>query len=82
MFKTKFNALNDRSKQILSVFTKTVSDLTMLNEDIAIEVDARYEDATRFKGLAKAEEDKAATLVANSTYNLNVIAKINSFLED
>ena len=82
MFKSKFNALNDRSKNILSVFTKTVSDLTILNDDITTEVGARNVEADRLKGLAAVEQSKAAELQVSRDYNDKVIAKITSFLED
>ena len=82
MFKNKFNALNDRSKQILSVFTKTVSDLTILNEDISTEIDARNAEADRLKSLVIVETDKATDLAASAAYNEKVIGKITSFLED
>jgi fructose-1,6-bisphosphatase len=82
MFKNKFNALNDRSKQILSVFTKTVSDLILLNEDLDTESDIRKAEADRFDVLRAEELVKASALQANKEYNEKVIAKITSFLED
>jgi hypothetical protein len=77
MFGTKNNVvkLQQKSDNILNVFTQTVQDLTLVNHDVEEELKAREEEIRRIQ----AEQDQL-TIVKSS--NEKMITKINTFINE
>lgn len=77
MFGTKNNVakLQQKSDNILNVFTQTVQDLTLVNGDVDQELEIRNEEIKRIQS----EQDQL-TIVKNN--NQKMISKINTFIND
>lgn len=76
MFNTQntVQRLKDRSQSILDVFTKTVSDLTLVNQQIEVEEESRQKKIESINlELKSLEETKVS--------NIKVIDRINSILK-
>lgn len=76
MFNTQntVQRLKDRSQSILDVFTKTVSDLTLVNQQIETEEKLRQEKIASINLELKSLEE-------TKTSNTKVIDRINSILK-
>lgn len=76
MFNTQntVQRLKDRSQSILDVFTKTVSDLTLVNQQIETEEKLRQEKIASINLELKSLEE-------TKTSNAKVIDRINSILK-
>jgi hypothetical protein len=77
MFGTKNNVakLQQKSDNILNVFTQTVQDLTLVNHDVEEELKAREEEIKRIQA-----EQEQLTIVKSS--NEKMITKINTFINE
>ena len=82
MFETKFDKLKRRSTDIMSVFTKTVSDLVVVNDAIDVENALIEVKAGELLALEMIERNKIAELKIQQTANNKVISKITQFLEE
>ncbi len=66
-------SLKKRAGNIVNVFTKTVNDLTKVNEEIEVEINSRQVEALRLNA-------EAADLKVLKTTNEKVVNKINDIL--
>lgn len=67
--------IQEQSKSVLDVFTKTVKELETLNETANAELVKREE-------IIKKAQEEQLILNATKTKNLTVISKINKIFED
>lgn len=82
MFETNYVKLRRRSTDIMSVFTKTVSDLVVVNEAIDDECVAIGETISVLMDKVNTEQAKTKELIGDQKKNKKVIAKITQFLEE
>ena len=71
--KTDVELLQDRSKNIVGVFTKTVEDLRAVNEEIKTSKEEKL-------GIIKQHEDDVKSLDEVAAKNSNIVDKIEKIL--
>lgn len=84
MFKqiNKVDKLINRSINILSVFTSTISDLEDVNSKIADEAEIKLEKEKSLQDAAQEQHDLWDELKDQQTANQKIISKIQQFLKD
>ena len=79
---SKVEKLKNRSANILSVFTSTITNLEDINSEIADEAEVKLTKERNLRAAAQVEHDLWDDLKDQQTANQKIISKIQQFLND
>lgn len=79
---SKVDQLKNRSANVLSVFTNTITDLELINSEIELEAEARLIAEEELLAAAEIERLRYVDIQQQAGNNSKIINKIRQFLND